>query len=152
MAVSLDRVTKVDGPAELKIEVVDGNEPLQEWVQSYWNSFGMDPALVSDAVRIEAARPDSSRIVRFIARAEGVPVGTALMRAAHGVAGIFVVSTSPEYRHRGIGAALTAAALEAGRQSGLHIGALQASASGAPLYTRMGFEKVAEYQLFSVSH
>jgi GNAT superfamily N-acetyltransferase len=148
MAVALDRVADVTGPPELAIETVEGAESLTEWVRTYSPSFAMGPELVDDAVRVEAGRGDASRIVRLTARLEGQAVGTALMLDAHGVAGIYVVATVEGYRRRGIGAVLTAAALETGRQRGLHIGTLQASGLGASVYARMGFEKVAEYQLF----
>jgi GNAT superfamily N-acetyltransferase len=148
MAVTLDRVADVTGPPELKIETVEGAESLTEWVRAYSPSFGVGPELIEGAVRVEAGRGEISRIVRLAARLEGRTVGTALMLDAHGVAGIYVVATAEGYRRRGIGAVLTAAALEAGRQRGLHIGTLQASGLGEPVYARMGFEKVAEYQLF----
>ncbi|MFE3410528.1 GNAT family N-acetyltransferase [Streptomyces mirabilis] len=148
MAVALDRVAEVAGPPELKIETVEGAESLTEWVRAYSPSFGVAPEVIGAAVRLEAGRGDASRIVRLTARLDGQAVGTALMLDAHDVAGIYVVTTAQDYRRRGIGAMLTAAALEAGRERGLHIGTLQASGLGAPVYARMGFERVAEYQLF----
>ncbi|WP_413102906.1 GNAT family N-acetyltransferase [Streptomyces sp. Inha503] len=150
MAVALDRVADVAGPPELKIETVEGDEALTEWVRTNSPSFGVGPGLIDDAVRMEAGRGDASRIVRLTARIGPQAVGTALMFDAHDVAGIYIVATAESYRRRGIGAMLTAAALEAGRQRGLHIGTLQASRLGAPVYARMGFEKVAEYQLFQL--
>ncbi|SEG84724.1 Acetyltransferase (GNAT) domain-containing protein [Actinacidiphila yanglinensis] len=148
MAVALDRVAEVTGPPELKVETVQGAEALTEWARTYGPSFAMGPELAHDIVRIEAARGDAPRMVRLTARLEGKAVGTALMNDAHGVAGIYVVTTPEGYRRRGIGAVLTVAALAAGQQRGLHIGTLQASTLGEPVYTRLGFERVAEYQLF----
>lgn len=150
MAVELDRVVADEGPAGLKIETVEGAEALSEWVQAYGPSFGVAPELTEDALRIEAGRADASSVVRIIGRLDGQAVGTALMLDAHGVAGIYVVATAEAHRRQGIGAALTAAALQAGRDRGLRIGTLQASGLGAPVYQRMGFEKVAEYQLFQL--
>jgi predicted acetyltransferase len=72
------------------------------------------------------------------------------MLEAHGAAGVYVVTTAEANRHQGIGAALTAAALREGRERGLRVGTLQASAMGEPVYRRMGFETVAEYQLFQL--
>ncbi len=75
-------------------------------------------------------------------------MGTALLFDAHGVAGVYIVATAEACRRRGIGAALTAAALAEGRRRGLRVGTLQAGVLGAPVYAGMGFAKVEEYELF----
>lgn len=51
---------------------------------------------------------------------------------------------------RGIGAAMTAAALRAGQERGRRIGTLQASSMGRPVYLRMGFQVVAQYRKFTL--
>jgi ribosomal protein S18 acetylase RimI-like enzyme len=66
------------------------------------------------------------------------------------VAGIYNVTTPPAYRRRGIGTALTAAALLAGRDRALRTGILQATAEGEPVYRRMGFTTVGEYRLMKL--
>ncbi|MFB9469666.1 GNAT family N-acetyltransferase [Nonomuraea salmonea] len=146
MAVDLDRLAPVEQPAGLEIAPVDA---LEEWVNAYGPSFGVTGDLIDEAVRNESARTDDARIVRLVGRIDGRAVGTALLYDAHGVAGVYVVATAEPYRRRGIGAALTAAALQAGRERGLAIGTLQASGMGAPVYRRMGFVEVGEYRLFS---
>jgi GNAT superfamily N-acetyltransferase len=150
MAVALDRVAEVPTPPGVEIEVLEGTDPATcgEWVRTYGPSFGVGPELVDASVRIEEDWAKDPRAVRFVARADGRAVGTALLFDAHGVAGVYIVATAEAYRRRGIGAALTAAALAEGRRRGLHVGTLQASSLGASVYAGMGFEKVAEYELF----
>jgi ribosomal protein S18 acetylase RimI-like enzyme len=148
MAVELDRLVSVEGPAELKIETVDSNADLAEWVRVYSPSFGIDPHLRGALLAIEAGRADSASMVRMTGYVAGRAVGTSLMLDAHGVAGIYVVTTAEGYRRQGIGAAVTTAALRAGRDRGLRVGTLQASSMGAPVYAHMGFQTVAEYHLF----
>ncbi len=150
MAIRLDRLADLDGPAGLKIETVDGAGALAEWVHAYSPSFGVDLQLWDDSLRIEAGRPDAAGIVRLAGRLDGEVVGTALMLEAHGVAGIYVVTTAEAHRRQGIGAALTSAALRVGQERGLRVGTLQASEMGEPVYLRMGFETVAKYQLFQL--
>ncbi|MDO0939072.1 GNAT family N-acetyltransferase [Streptomyces sp. DG2A-72] len=150
MAIRLDRLADLDSPAGLKIETVDDAEALAEWVHAYSPSFGVDPHLWDDSLRIEAGRPDTARIVRLAGRLDGEVVGTALMLEAYGVAGIYVVTTAEAHRRQGIGAALTSAALRVGQERGLRVGTLQGSEMGEPVYLRMGFETVAKYQLFQL--
>ncbi|TXS41216.1 GNAT family N-acetyltransferase [Streptomyces sp. uw30] len=150
MSVRLDRLAPAEGPADLKIETVEGFDALSEWVRAFITSFGVTPEIIDDAARIEAQRPDSARITRFAGRRDGRIVGTSLLYEAHGVAGVYVVSTAPDHRRQGIGTTLSTAALTAGRERGLSVGTLQASPLGALVYPRMGFETVAEYELFAI--
>lgn len=150
MTVALDRVAGVPTPPGVEIEVLSGADPgtCAEWVRAYGPSFGVGPELTDPVVGIEQDWARDPRAVRFVAREGGQAVGTALLFDAHGVAGVYLVATAEEHRRRGIGAALTAAALEEGRRRGLRVGTLQASGLGAPVYARMGFETVAEYELY----
>jgi ribosomal protein S18 acetylase RimI-like enzyme len=151
MAVQLDRVIGLDGPPELVVEEVSGPEALREWVQAYSPPFGVSANQIEAVARLEAERPGApDSFLRLAGRINGQLVGTSMMVDLYGVAGIYVVAAAEEYRRRGIGAQLTAAALRAGQERGLRVGTLQASGAGAPLYRRMGFEKVAEYRLLEV--
>lgn len=61
---------------------------------------------------------------------------------------VFFVSTDPEWRGRGIGTAMTAAALSHATDRGATHACLAASAAGRPIYERLGFEPVGELMLF----
>ncbi|GGL05647.1 acetyltransferase [Sphaerisporangium melleum] len=150
MAVSLDRVADVPAPAGLTVEQVTASG-IREWVQTFAPAFSMSPALHEDISRIEAARAGHpGTLIRFAARIDGQMVGTAALFDAHGVAGIYAVSTVETHRRRGIGAHLTTVALHTGRERGLRVGTLQASSAGAHVYRGMGFETVAEYHIFQL--
>ncbi|MDH3731026.1 MAG: GNAT family N-acetyltransferase [Acidimicrobiia bacterium] len=73
-----------------------------------------------------------------------------LLRTAD-VAGVYSVGVRERFRRRGLGAAITAAVLAAGRDSGCSMGVLQASPMGEPVYDRMGFETVTQYHCFAPS-
>ncbi len=150
MARSLDQaVDPMDQPAGLRIEAVTGYDRLPELVRTYSASMGIAPDLEPGIVRIESRRRDNADIVRLAAVLEDRVVGTATVIAAHDVAGIFLVHVADTHRRRGIGAALTAAALRAGQDRGTRLAALAASPAGEPLYRRFGFVEVAQYRLFA---
>lgn len=62
---------------------------------------------------------------------------------------VVMVSTDPALRGRGIGSAMTAAALRAARVNGAVRACLDASAVGEPIYQRLGFSTVARLSRLS---
>ncbi|MFM9498973.1 GNAT family N-acetyltransferase [Streptomyces galilaeus] len=151
MAIAVDSVRSAPPPTGLEIRRVENAGELTDWVHCYRSAFGIQ-APREDLTRLESARPETSEtLVRFSGYVDGRLVGTAALYHHEDIAGIYVVGTLKEFRGRGIGTALTAAALDAGRERGLRTGSLQASRMGTPVYERMGFEEVARYRLFMKS-
>ena len=87
----------------------------------------------------------------FLGEVEGVAVATSMAVITGDVVGVFNVQTQPRARGRGFGTALTAAAMEAGRQRGATTAALQATAMGLPVYEKMGFTRRYSYVVFARS-
>ena len=65
---------------------------------------------------------------------------------------VIFVNTDPEWRRRGIGQAMTAAALRAAHDSGARRAGLDASDAGARIYMRLGFETVTRTTRFFHTH
>jgi GNAT superfamily N-acetyltransferase len=150
MAVDLDSVVDVDGPPGLDIQEVKDWDTLQEWVRVYGLSLGLDAEQAADVSTLEVDRPDTTgEVVRLAGWLDGQLVGTSMLLNSQGVAGVYVVTTRPEFRGRGIGTRMTAAALRAGQERGLEVGTLQSSGLGVPVYRRMGFRRVSEYRIFT---
>ena len=63
-----------------------------------------------------------------------------------GVAGIYDMGVAAQARSRGIGAALTAGALEIGRQAGCSVATLNATPEGELLYRQLAFRPVGVAQ------
>ncbi|HEY5815991.1 MAG TPA: GNAT family N-acetyltransferase [Solirubrobacterales bacterium] len=84
----------------------------------------------------------------FLAHLDGRPAGISMTIVSHGVAGIFWVGCTAEARGRGLGRAMTAAALDAGFEMGAESASLQASPMGESIYRRMGFETIYDYRLY----
>ena len=152
MAAPVDKVADVGAPPGLTIEQVTVPGSLEAWVDAYADPMGVDPGQRSAAVVMEAGHPEAPRhLVRWTGRMDGRVVATSALLDSDGVAGIYVVATQESYRGRGIGAALTAAAVAEGSRRGLRLTTLQASSMGRPVYERLGLRAVAEYRLFRYS-
>jgi GNAT superfamily N-acetyltransferase len=151
MAVLLDSVRSAPPSAGLEIRRVTDAAALDEWVRCYTTAFGTK-ATRDEIARLESVRtgtPDT--FIRYSGYLDGQIVGTAALFATDDVAGVYVVSTLEGFRGRGIGTALTAAALRAGQHMGLTTGTLPARSMGVPVYERMGFREVARYRLLMKS-
>jgi GNAT superfamily N-acetyltransferase len=84
----------------------------------------------------------------LLGRLDGAPVATAtLFTSPPDVAGLYFVCTAPEVRRRGIGAAITAAAMLDARSLGCSTAVLGSSPMGHGVYRRLGFEEVFRYRL-----
>lgn len=149
MAAPVDRVTHVAVPAGLTIEQIPVPGALEPFVEAYAGPMGVDDDQRAAALRMVAAHPDAPQhLVRFAGWRNGRIVGTSARLDSDGVARIYVAATREPYRGRGIGAALTAAAIGEGRRRGPAVTSLQASALGKPVHERLGLRTVAGYRLF----
>lgn len=147
MAIRTDRVRAVAGPPGLRVDRLAQGAPLSAWVAAYGPAMGVrdeDFPLVTVA---EESRPDApGSLIRFEGRIDGRIVGVSELLLADGVAGVYLVATDAAWRRRGVGAALTSAALALARDRGFPVATLQATHMGESLYRRLGFTTVARYE------
>ena len=86
------------------------------------------------------------RMVLWLGRVEGKPVGAAMSYRTDEAVGIFGVTTIASVRRRGYGTALTRAAMLV--DSGLP-SILAPSPEGEGVYRRLGFEQVGELRIWN---
>ena len=89
------------------------------------------------------AKLEPRKAWHFVAFLAGLPVGCATVFLGAGVAGLYHVATIPEARGRGIGKAVTLAALLHARDLGYRASILHASTEGEVIYRQIGFEEVS---------
>jgi GNAT superfamily N-acetyltransferase len=128
-------------PAGVTVERVADAAGLGGVARAAVLGFGMAAELVPAVARFFVALADGASPWRFyLAREREVAVATAGLFLGTEVAGIYIVATVPEARRRGLGTAVTAAAVREARELGYPVAVLQASEMGHPIYRRLGFE------------
>lgn len=135
--------------AGLSIERVQGPEGQAVWgrVAATGSNFSMQAIEALTALEQRLGGPRYREQYRYIGRLDGAPVATSAMVLDAGVAGVYAVATLPEARQRGIGRAMSVAALVDARAAGCRVAVLQASPAGYPIYRKIGFTEIASYDL-----
>jgi GNAT superfamily N-acetyltransferase len=87
--------------------------------------------------RTAASFPD---FTLWLGELEGVAVATAMAVHTGDVVGIYNVQVRAEVRGRGLGRAVTLAAIRGGAARGATVASLQSSELGLPVYRRLGFD------------
>jgi ribosomal protein S18 acetylase RimI-like enzyme len=130
----------VPSPAGLEIVPVEDRSTLAPWIQVMRAGFGLPST--ADGRLLEVFKPTALELPMrtYLALLEGHPVATSQLFLGAGVAGIYNVTCLPEARGRGIGSAVTHAALVDARRQGFRVSILQASNLGYPVYRRLGFQ------------
>ncbi len=134
-------------PSGLTIRRVSDRSALQKWVHSVAVSFE-HPASVGDILFEVHAHPGFGQHLAwrlYLGLLEGEPVAASRLFLAAGVAGISPVATVPEARRRGIGTAMTLAALREAHGMGYRIGVLHAAPGGLGIYRRLGFKEYCRF-------
>lgn len=141
MAVELAALPgSVPVPAGVTIERVRTRGAMDDWLRAFGAGFRIpDEGLAEYSKLPLGVAPAESAFRYYLARADGAPVATALWYPDGDVAVIDEVATIPAMRRRGIGTAVTYAALHDARAAGQRTGVLVASDAGAPVYRRLGF-------------
>lgn len=137
-------------PEELRIRRVSRPNDVREFGRTMMEGFDAPPHLMdlwAEAVvaRGSAARGDRSLYLGFV---RNRPVCTAVRFTTERIAGIYGVSTIPEFRRRGYGAAITRHAVFDGFEAGCALSYLQSSEMGRALYESLGYRSFEEYTLW----
>jgi GNAT superfamily N-acetyltransferase len=146
MAASLADLPNVELPDDATISLVRDAATFREWLDVMVIGFGM-PAQIGDTfMRYAELGFGDDLPITILARIDGRPVATSLGSvAAEGIL-IANVTTVPEVRGRGLGRAITLAAMREGARLGAKIAVLQSSAMGHSVYRKLGFEEFARYR------
>lgn len=142
----------VPPPAGVEIRQVRDDEGVEDFTIADRAGFADDEqewAAVDPAFR-DPGRLLGPAVTAFVAYVDGVPAAAAMSFTDGGVTRVGWVRTVPAFRRRGLGAAVTRAAVLAGFDRGATIAALEASPVGVGLYRSLGFRQITSYRVWSI--
>lgn len=148
MAARLADLPAVELPEGASVDLVRDAATFREWLDVMVAGFEM-PAQIGDAMLKFAALGfgDELPTRSVIARLDGRPVAIALGVLARGGLVIANVTTLADARGRGLGRAVTLAAMHAGTEAGATVAVLLSSEMGHGIYRRLGFEEFGRYRV-----
>lgn len=145
-----ERVAEASLPDEVALRAADPLRDLIGFRDLMVGAFGSrDPE--AGAIRSAFARADALAapgVAAFIASVEGINAAAALVYVVDGTGIVAWVATHADYRRRGLGAAVTRAATNAGFHLGATLLALQASHLGRPVYAALGYATISTDRLW----
>lgn len=124
---------------------------LMEWVRTHEAAYGETGERVDlTYVQLESALgfDEDCPYQRFLGRLNGLPVATSAVFLGAGVAGLYGVSSLPDVRGRGIGSALSLAALREAKAAGCRMAVLESSPLGYSVYQHLGFREVCRLRSY----
>lgn len=125
----------------IQVLPVDSPDLLRQWVEitnlAFFGSQVLTFEQFSNLYALAATR-------FYLVFYDGVPVSGCMTLHAGETATLEFVSTLAEYRRKGLGAAVCAAALQDLRQCGLHTVTLRAEPDGIGIYSRLGFVEICK--------
>lgn len=131
---------------DLEIRTVEDIETLSLFRGVLAAGFGMPLSIAEKLVTPGWLAQEAFEL--YVGFVDGVAAATSTLVPTPPTAGVYNVATLDRFRRRGIGLAMTWHCLSRGMALGCHLGALQASSMGRPVYERMGFRTVAPYRTF----
>lgn len=137
----------VPPPVGLNVQLVADESAMVDWLRVLVVGSSFPPEIervLFDLLKRLGFHPNPT-VRFFLGTLNDQPVSTSMLFLGGGIAGIYCVTTVPEARQRGIGTALTLAAMREGLADGYRIAGLQSSEMGLPIYRRLGFREYCTF-------
>ena len=149
MAVELNALNesalKVDG---LEFKIADDDKSAWVWAEVFTQGYGLPLGMEPSIFETWGSMGRNLPLRNYIGYLNGKPVATSCLFLGGGAAGIYSVATLPDYRGRGVGAAMTLKPLFDAQSMGYRIGVLQSSEMGFDNYKRLGFRHLCQIENF----
>jgi GNAT superfamily N-acetyltransferase len=135
-------------PDNTKISRVENADEMRTWAKTFTIGYELPPDWEAPLLDMMLASLHGE-MTSYITRVNDQPVAVSSVFRDAGVAGIYNVATLPEWRGKGLGAAVTLQPLLDARAQGYRAGILQSSELGYKVYQRLGFKDLCRMNHYS---
>ena len=146
MVARLDELPEPELPNGATLEAVGDLPTFRAWLDVVVAGFEMPSIMGETFLKFGGLGFGPGTPLLLLARLDGRPVSTALAAVAAGGVILSNVATLPDARGRGLGRAITLAAMRHGAEAGARIAVLQATEMGRGVYHHLGFEDFGVYR------
>jgi GNAT superfamily N-acetyltransferase len=144
MAIDLETIPSPDLPHDIRVEEVTDEAALKVCSRTAANGFQLPPEAVDAYTRFVESYGFGPDRRWFLGYLNDEAASVALVVLHQRVAAVYCVATLPEMRGRGLGRAVTLAAISAAREAGHKVAVLEASDMGLPVYKKLGFRELCK--------
>jgi GNAT superfamily N-acetyltransferase len=151
MGLELNNLQEESDDRGLMIKPVTDEAELKTWrdiLVAAWGSQYFDYFDYVYRTEAKLGFSDELPFRKYIGYMDDVAVGTSFIILSGGAAGLYEVSTHPDYGRKGIGTLMSLHALKWARDQGYHVSVLNSSEVAVPVYKRMGYELCGLLQTF----
>lgn len=148
MTIELDSIPRLQHVEGFEIRRVENAQMLREWAHVFGEGFHRPAEEEAHWYNAYSDLGLHGTWREFVGYLDGQPVATSSVCLSNDLAGIFHVVTLPPARGRGIGAAITIAALLEAKAYGCRIASLQSSEMAFSMYRAIGFQHCCDLTLY----
>ncbi len=134
---------------DVHIETVHDVDALARAAEIHATAYHLPPDAAEHMRSVMMTALRDPAVYVYLARLHGIPAGSLILVLKAGVAGLYGLSTLPEYQGHGVGTSLMIRAVSDGAALGFRTAVLQAPPGAGRLYRRVGFETYFRVDIFS---
>lgn len=139
MAVDLDGISLSHPSPGIRVEEVTDTATLKICSRTAANGFQLPPEAADGYMNFVESYGFGPTRRWFLGYLDDRAASVALVVMHENVAAVYCVATLPEMRGKGLGKAVTLAAIMAAKKAGKKVAVLEASEMGQPVYEKLGF-------------
>jgi GNAT superfamily N-acetyltransferase len=128
---------------------VTGDAGAKDWADAVWYGFDSGTPAPESFVNFaeNIAKCEEISLFSLMSAGSELVAATGLLCVRNGVAGIYYVSTRPEFRRKRLGIHVMSALMEKGFELGCRKSCLIATPEGKPLYLKCGFKETGQIDI-----
>jgi GNAT superfamily N-acetyltransferase len=154
MFVEIEKLSREKKCDELQIHLVDNAKILGDFIQIYQELIPHDAGAIEmffERASEHILNPESL-LKLSVGYFRDQPAATSALFMDGNTAGVWDVTTLPQFRRKGIGTDMTLQTLFYAFDNFWHrIGVLTASEDGEPVYRKIGFQKLKDFYVFNAN-